>query len=131
MTETLIDLGDQRLILGQNLGDAFVRSIESLSSPNDSPAIKAVRIRLFNNPSTKLLGYEVKEGEGPKEIEASLCRQMGLPPSSRLRDVKDRLVGRENKFLLVVRGLSNLPPADQKRIKKRLNKGLQLESIYE
>ncbi|MDO8488126.1 MAG: hypothetical protein Q7S31_02300 [bacterium] len=72
-----------------------------------------------------------KEGEGPKEIEASLCRQMGLPPSSNLRDVKNRLVGRENEFLLVVRGLSSLPPAEQKRIKERLNKGLRLESIYE
>ena len=131
MTETLINLGDQRLILGQNLGDTFVRSIESLSSPDDSPATIAVRLRLFINPDTKLLGYEVKEGEGSTEIEASLCRQMGLPPGSRLRDVKDRLIGRENEFLLVVRGLRSLPPADQERIKKRLNKGLRLESIYE
>ena len=131
MTETLISLGDQRLILGQNLGDGFVQSVESKPSPEDSPAVKAVRQRFFNNPSTKLLGYNTKKGEGLPDIEASLGRQMGLPPGSNLRDIRDRLVGRENDFLLVVTGLGSLPQREREKIKIRLNKALNLESFYE
>lgn len=125
-----MDLGTQRLILGQNLGDGFVKSLESSPTGEDSQIVKAVRQRLFNRPDTKLLGYEVKEGEGIGEVEMSLCRQMGLPPGSGLRDVRDRLVGREKDFLLVVTGLDMLPQPDRKRIKDGLKRHIKIESLF-
>lgn len=131
MTERRVNVGNQRLILGQNLGDEFVRDVESDPSDSDSVAVKTARSRLLNNPYTLLVGYKIKSREGFKEIEGSLVRQMGLPPGSGLKEVSDRLVGREKDSLLVIIGLEQVPLKERERIKNVLKKRVKVESIFE
>ncbi|MBI2008375.1 hypothetical protein HYS82_01830 [Candidatus Amesbacteria bacterium] len=131
MTERRVNVGNQRLILGQNLGDEFVRDVESDPSDSDSVAVKTARSRLLNNPYTLLVGYKIKSREGFKEIEGSLVRQMGLPPGSGLKEVSDRLVGREADSLLVIIGLEQVPLKERERIKNVLKKRVKVESIFE
>ncbi|MBI2587411.1 hypothetical protein HYW29_01200 [Candidatus Amesbacteria bacterium] len=131
MTERRVNVGNQRLILGQNLGDEFVRDVESDPSDSDSVAVRTARSRLLNNPYTLLVGYKIKSREGFKEIEGSLVRQMGLPPGSGLKEVSDRLVGREADSLLVIIGLEQVPLKERERIKNVLKKRVKVESIFE
>lgn len=132
MPERSIDLKDQRLAISQNLGDDFVRAIESPQENEQmSDAVIKTRQALFNNPDIQILGYRLNEGDGFKEIEASLSRQMGLPHGFSLRDVKDRIAGREKDFLLVITGLNQLSINEKEKLQKNIKQHLHIESLFE
>ena len=127
MAEGKIDLGSDKLMVSQALGDEFVNSLERQSP--ESPLATSVRERLLENPSLKILGIRLQEDSQLKDVENSLSTQMGLPPGSNLKSVKDRLAGRERDFLLVIDGINSLTDKGQRKMRKRLG-NLKTESVY-
>jgi len=130
MTERPIDLNSQRLLISQEIGGEFVSLLESHPEESDPKVVKLSRKFLTENRRGQIIGARFEEGASLSDFEASLCRQMGLPENSNLRDVRDRIAGREDNFLLVVLGKDNLSPKDRKRLTGQI-KRLNLENIIE
>ena len=130
MAERPIDLGRQRLLISRELGSEFASFLEDGSSEGGSGAVGRTREYLAENPTGQIIGAKLKKNGSLSDFEASLCRQMGLPRGSKLKDVKNRLAGRENDFLLVILGKDNLSSRDRKKLRSQIKK-LGLSNVVE
>lgn len=124
MSERPINLETQRLSVSQELGADFASALEggALTDERQGDLIKAVQAHVSVNPETRIIGTKLNKESTFLDIATSLSRQMGLPPDSKLRDVGDRLTGRESSFLLVFPGADELSERKRKRFQKKLKK---------
>jgi len=121
MTEK-IDLGNKRLSVSQAFGSEFVSILEEAPAEGESWVVRQVRDLMILCPGINLIGGRVEKGTGFSGLKENLCQQMGLPEGSGLRAIKDRLNGREGDFLLVVDGIENLSPRQQRRLAKKMKR---------
>lgn len=128
MAERPIDLGNQRLSVSQALGDEFVSLLEGPPRESDPETVKLSREFLAENGKNQIIGVRFEEEASLSGFKASLCQQMGLPEGSSLRDVRDRLAGRESHFLLVVLGMDNLSQKDGIKLSRQI-KRLNLKNV--
>ena len=126
-----IDLGSQRLSVSSELGNDFALVLEGKAgvSEGHEELIRDVRKQISENPRTQIIGTKLTEESALSDVVASLSRQMGLPPGSQLRDIRNRLVGRENDFLMLVLDADRLPEKRKRGLEKRL-KSLKVKTIF-
>jgi len=131
MPESSIELGGQRLPISQELGAGFAFALEGKGKADESQRelVETVRKYLSENPGAQIIGTKLDEKTTLSSIEASLSRQLGLPPGSRLKHIKSRLVGREKHFLLVFPGVDNLVDRQKNKLQKKLGK-LGVKTIF-
>ena len=122
MIEESINLGRQRLMISQELGNNFANAIEGLpSSEGHKELVESVKNHITQNPNTKIIGTELTPETTLSDVVISLGRQVGLPDPN-LTGVKGRLIGREKDFLLVFPINGDPPDELVKKIVKKTKK---------
>ena len=117
MSERL-DVGEQRLKLTGAFGEEFVSALEKGST--EIPLVNELRTRLREKSDLRVIGSEVDKNTKLPDIIIRLNEQMGLPSNFSLKDIRGRLAGQEERFVLVLFGLERLPPREGKEILNKL-----------
>ena len=103
------------MLLTQELGN-FAHALEGRETVTEGQEVLLATVRdyVLERPNTQILGTSLTKDSTLPDVEASLCRQMGLPSDFGLRDIKNRVAGSENKFILVFPGAQNLSKRERK-----------------
>lgn len=127
MSERL-DVDRQRLKLTRAFGEEFVSALEG--GLTEKPLVNRLRSRLRKRSGLQVIGSEIDENTELPDIVGRLNEQMGLPGDSDLKDIRARLAGQEERFVLVLSGFKRLPPGKGEKILKKV-KYLGVDVLYD